>query len=425
MAQATADIQTIAPKAESGKPSALRGLLDSLTVPFLAIFTALVLSGLIIAFTDPEVLAALSKIGSNPVGFLGAVWKLVSVSYVALFQGAFGDWGAIARGFQTWTATGNEAALLRALRDPAESLVSATPYIFAGLAVAVGFKAGLFNIGAEGQVFAGGLASAYVGYAFTGLPWFIHLPLALVAGFLAGAIWGGIPGWLKAKTGAHEVINTMMMNYIIFNLSDWLVGPNGPMRAKGGAPRSPEISASAYLPHFLPDPVRIHWGFILALAAVVFVWWFLNKTTLGFEIRTTGSSPSAAKYAGINVSRNFVIAMGLSGGLAGLAGANELLGLNHYFTASFSPGYGFDSIALALLGKSSPVGVLFSALMFGLLRNGATRMQSVAGVPVDIISVTQAMIIAFIAAPAIVRWLFRLRAPKAGEREVFTRGWGG
>ncbi len=403
----------------------LRGLVDSLTVPFLAIFTALVLSGLIIAFTDPEVLAALSKIGSNPGGFLGAVWKSVSVSYVALFQGAFGDWGAIARGFQTWTATGNEAALLRALRDPAESLVSATPYVFAGLAVAVGFKAGLFNIGAEGQVFAGGLASAYVGYAFTDLPWFIHLPLALVAGFLAGAIWGGIPGWLKAKTGAHEVINTMMMNYIVFNLSDWLVGPNGPMRAKGGAPRSPEIAATAYLPHFLPDPVRIHWGFILALVAVVFVWWFLNKTTLGFEIRTTGSSPTAAKYAGINVSRNFVIAMGLSGGLAGLAGANELLGLNHYFTASFSPGYGFDSIALALLGKSSPIGVLFSALMFGLLRNGATRMQSVAGVPVDIISVTQAMIIAFIAAPAIVRWLFRLRAPKVGEREVFTRGWGG
>jgi len=394
-------------------------------VPVLAVFTALVISGLIIAFSDPDVLKFLPNALQNPLALLGAIWNSVSVAYLALLQGAFGNPSAIVGGWQQWQATGNADELLRALRDPSESLVATAPYIFTGLSVAVGFKAGLFNIGAEGQVYAGAMASAFVGYTFTGLPWFLLLPFALVAGAAAGAVWGGIPGFLKAKTGAHEVINTIMMNYIMFNLADWLVGPGGPMRAEGGAPRSPEIVPAAYLPTLLPDPVRLHWGFILALAVAAFVYWFLWKTTLGFELRTVGASPDAAKYAGMNITRNFVLAMALAGGLAGLGGANELLGLNHFFTASFSPGYGFDAIALALLGKSNPVGVVLAALLFGILRNGATRMQSIANVPVDIVSVVQALIIAFIAAPAIVRWLYHLRVPTVAEREVFTRGWGG
>lgn len=401
------------------------GLFSALTVPVLAILSALVIAGLIIAFTDTDVLGLVPAFWEHPLDLLAAIWNSISVAYKALFEGAFGNWGAIGAGLQTWTRTGDTLPLLRALRDPTESFVAATPYIFAGLAVAVGFKGGLFNIGAEGQLFAGAIASAAVGYYFNNLPWFIHLPISLLAGFAAGGLWGAIPGYLKAARGVNEVINTIMLNYIMFMFADWLVSVRGPMRAPGGAPRSPEVYPSAYLPALLPEPVRIHWGFFLAIGAVFFVYWFLWKTTIGFEIRTVGASPTAAKYAGIGVGKIFVLTMTLSGGLAGLAGANELLGLNHYFASAFSPGYGFDSIALALLGKQNPFGVLAAALLFGALRNGATRMQSIAGVPVDIISVMQALIIAFIAAPEIVRWIYRLRAPAQKEREVFARGWGG
>jgi ABC-type uncharacterized transport system permease subunit len=427
MAQATATPKPVAqptPAAPQPRGDFWRGILRSLTIPVLAVFTALIVSGLIIAFTDTDVLALVPGFWTHPFDLLGTIWRSIITAYAALFEGAFGNWGEIGRGFQVWTATGNGTELLKALRDPSESLVAATPYIFTGLSVAVGFKGGLFNIGAEGQLFAGAIASAYVGYAVTGLPWFIHLPLALLAGFAAGAVWAGIAGFLKATRGVNEVINTIMLNYIMFLLADYLVGPNGPMRALGGAPRSPEILPSAHLPQLLPDPVRLHWGFFLAIAAVIFLNWFLTKTTLGFEIRTVGASPTAAKYAGISVGKIFILTMGLAGGLAGLGGANELLGLNHFMAAAFSPGYGFDAIALALLGKSNPFGVLAAALLFGALRSGATRMQSVAGVPIDIVSVMQALIIAFIAAPEIIRWIYRLRVPAQKETEVFARGWG-
>lgn len=428
MAQATAELKPTAPKPAAHPASqsgALRRILEAALIPVLAIISALIISAFIIALTNLDILALLPTFTQNPGIVLGASWHLVSSAYFSLFQGAFGDWHAIFVGFQTWVGTGNATALLSALRDPAESLVAATPYIFTGLAVAVGFKGGMFNIGAEGQLFAGSIAATFVGYYFTTLPWFIHLPFALLVGIAAGALWGAIPGYLKAVRGVNEVINTIMLNYIMFLFADWLVGPNGPMRAQGGAPRSPEILPTAYLPMLLPEPVRLHWGFFLAIAAVFFVYWFLWKTTLGFEIRTVGASPTAAKYAGMAVGRIFVLTMALSGGLAGLAGANELLGLNRYFAAAFSPGYGFDAIALALLGKSNPFGVLAAALLFGALRNGATRMQSVAGVPVDIISVMQALIIVFIAAPGIIRWAYRLRVPATTESEIFARGWSG
>ncbi len=426
MAQATAESKPVPQATTARAPGSnfWRSALDTLTIPVLAIFTALILSGLIIAFTDPDVLALLPQFWTHPVELLVAIWDSMWTAYVALFQGAFGNPAAMISGFQTWITTGNATPLLRALRDPAESLVAATPYIFTGLAVAVGFKGGLFNIGVEGQLYAGAILAVFVGYAITGVPWFIHLPLALIAGIVGGALWGAIPGYLKAARGVSEVINTIMLNYIIFRFADWVVGPNGPMNAGGGAPRSPGILDTAKLPHFLPDPVRLHWGFPLAIAAVFFVYWVLWKTTIGFEIRTVGASPTAAKYAGIGVGKIFVLTMSFSGALAGLGGANELLGLNYYFASAFSPGYGFDAIALALLGKSNPFGVLAAALLFGALRNGATRMQSIAGVPVDIISVMQALIIAFIAAPEIVRWIYRLKQPIQKDTEVFARGWG-
>jgi simple sugar transport system permease protein len=212
-----------------------------------------------------------------------------------------------------------------------------------------------------------------------------------------------------------------MMNWIAFRLSDWLLF--GPMKASGFRPVTPNVQASAELPRFFPDPLRFNWGFVLALAVAVFVYWFLFKTTLGFEIRTVGANPDAAKYAGMSVVRNFVLVMTLSGALAGLAGASQVLGVDHWVGAGFSAGYGFDAIALALLGKSHPLGVVLAALLFGVLRSGATNMQSIARIPIEIISVIQGMVIIFVAAPVIIRWLYRIRAGKS-ETTVLTRGWG-
>lgn len=348
-----------------------------------------------------------------------AAWGAVSTAYGAMVEGSLGSLSAI-----TAALGSGDAAQMRAAFNPVlESLVAATPYIFAGLAVAVGFRCGLFNIGVEGQLFMGAIFSVWVGYTFKGLPLIIHLPLALLAGALGGALWALPPAILKAKVGAHEVINTIMMNYIAFRLSDWLL--NGPMMRPGNAnPISPSIEPSAELPRFFADPIRLHLGFFLALGVAVFVWWFLFRTTLGFELRTVGTNPNAARYSGMSITRNYIIAFMLSGALAGLAGANEVLGVNHNLAMAFSAGYGFDSIALALLGKSHPFGVVLAALLFGTLRSGGTRMQNLAQIPVEIIGVIQALVIAFIAAPAIIRAIYRIGSTHKGAETVFTRGWG-
>lgn len=399
------------------------GLREALLVPFLAMSSALIIGALFILISEPEVINAYSNLFQDPGRALQATWKSVSTAYGALFQGSIGNPSDLYRGFSALVETGDTTLLREAAYPLSESLTNSVPYIFAGLAVALGFRCGLFNIGAEGQILIGGLASVWVGYTITGFPWFIHLPLALVAGTLAGTLWSAIAGYLKARTGAHEVINTIMMNYLAFRLSDLLLTDPRLMGRPTGTPMTPQIVASAYLPRLFGPPLRFHAGFFLALLAAVFVFWFLWKTTLGFEIRTVGANPDAARYAGMNVAKNFVLAMGLSGALAGLAGANEVLGVTHFVGGGFSPGYGFDSIALALLGKSHPVGVVLAALLFGTLRAGASKMQ-ILGIPIDIIQILQATIIMFIAAPALVRLIYRIRAEREIE-VVFTRGWGG
>jgi simple sugar transport system permease protein len=396
-------------------------LLESLLLPALAVFTGLVIGGIVIAITNAEALAAWGNFFHAPWQAVAASWNAVIRGYGALFGGSLGRPADMIYGIQSYFATGDNKLLLRAFYPITESLVTATPYIFAGLAVALGFRCGLFNIGAEGQFYMGALASAFVGYSITGLPWFIHLPLAILAGSAAGAVWGAIPGYLKAKTGAHEVVNTIMMNWIAFRLSDWLL--NGPMKAGGFRPVTPNIEASAELPRFFPPPLRFNWGFILALAVAWLVYWLLFKTTLGFEIRAVGTNPDAAKYSGMSVVRNFVLVMTLSGALAGLAGAAQVLGTDHWVGQGFSAGYGFDSIALALLGKSHPLGVVLAALLFGALRSGATSMQSLAGIPIHIISIIQGLVIIFVAAPAIIRAIYHIRIGRTSET-VLTRGWG-
>jgi simple sugar transport system permease protein len=211
------------------------------------------------------------------------------------------------------------------------------------------------------------------------------------------------------------------MNWIAFRLSDWLLF--GPMKSSSQRPVTPNVEVTAELPRFFPDPLRLNWGFILALAVAALLYWFLFKTTRGFEIRAVGANPHASRYSGMNVETNLVLVMVLSGALAGLAGAAQVLGVDKWVGAGFSAGYGFDAIALALLGKSHPLGVVLASLLFGMLRSGATNMQSVARIPIDIISVIQGMVIVFIAAPAIIRWLYRIRIG-SGERTLVTRGWG-
>lgn len=390
-------------------------------MPALAMFTAFLFGSLVIVFTDLGVIDAFKNFAGAPGAAFSAAWTAIATAYGSLLEGSLGSPVQMIAALQS----GDQKALINAFYPITESLVATTPYIFAGLALAVGFRCGLFNIGAEGQLFIGAICSVWVGFTFKGLPAIIHIPFALLAGAAGGAFWAFIPAILKAKAGAHEVINTIMMNYIAFRLSEWLLGDKGPLQRPGSAnPVSPFIEQSAELPRFFPDPIRFHFGFFVALGVAVFIWWFLFKTTFGFELRTVGANPNAAKYAGMNITRNLIIAMCLSGALAGLAGANEVLGVNHNLAFAFSAGYGFDSIALALLGKSHPFGVVLAALLFGTLRSGATRMQSVARIPIDIISIIQALIIAFIAAPAVIRAIYRLKAAGEGEGAVFTRGWG-
>lgn len=375
--------------AQPGPGTRTSELLRALLVPVLAVITALIVGALIIIAS-----------GKNPL-----------LTYLGLAQGAFGSPTAIS-----------------------ETFVWATPYMFAGLAVALGFRCGLFNIGVEGQIAMGALLSVFVGYAIKGLPAIIHLPLALGMGILGGLIWGGIPGYLKARTGAHEVINTIMLNYIALFLSNYLLaGPMKDPNPRIAVAQTPMIEQSARLPRLFPPfmwngqlvDLRVHWGTILALLAAVLVFWFLWKTVKGFEIRTVGKNPNVARYAGINVRRNVILAMALSGALAGLAGAVEVVGLNYYHTPSFSVGYGFDSIAIALLGKSHPFGIIPAAILFGAMRNGATAMQFRTGISIDIISIIQALILIFVAADEIVRWIYRIRTKSAEEKVVLSRGWGG
>lgn len=360
-----------------------RSALDAMLIPFLAILTAVVVGGIIIA-----------SVRGNPF-----------LAYFGLIQGSFGSTRALS-----------------------ETAVWATPYIFAGLAVALAFKGGLFNIGAEGQLAIGAVVAALIGYALpewlgVNIPLIIHLPLAILAGMAGGAFWASIVGFLKAYTGGHEVINTIMMNYIALNTISFLL--NGPMKDRDPnnvIARTPLIADSARMPAIF-EGLRVHWGFVLALLVAFGVWWMLNKSTLGFEIRTVGANPDAAKYAGINVKRTIILTMALSGMLAGLAGTIEVTGLNYRHELGFSIGYGFDAIAIALLGKSHPLGVVLASILFAAMRNGATRMQFLTQMPVDLISMLQALILLFVAADAIVRYIYRVKA--RGERVVLTRGWGG
>ena len=387
--------------AAGGIGAVLLGGARQLVVPVLSLVTALVVGAIVIILSDP---AFISKVGSDPGAAFGAGFGSVGGAYGGLLAGAIGN-------------------PFRDIGPVTETLLRATPLIFAGLAVALGFRAGLFNIGAEGQIYIGGLFATAVGISFPDLPLLIHLPLAIVAGFVGGAVWGFIPGILKARTGAHEVITTIMLNYVSYSIVDLALRQVFFQLPGRDDPISKNILPSASLPRLLADE-RLHWGLILSLVAAVAVWWLLFRSTKGFEFRAVGLNPSAARYAGMSISRTIVVAMMISGGLAGLAGTSEIIGTNLRLTPNFSPNWGFDAIAIALLGGSRPVGVVFSAILFGALRAGAAPMQAQTGIPIDLVVVIQGLVILFIAAPALVREIYRIRVEKTTGTEVFSKGWG-
>lgn len=303
----------------------------------------------------------------------------------------------------------------------AETLVSSVPYILLGLGLSLGFRAGLFNIGAEGQFYIGSLAGVFVGYSIHGLPGAIEVPLALLAGMAGGFLWAAIAGVLKARTGAHEVITTIMLNYVSFLVASYLVDTKGLMLAPNvSTPRTPDIDPGAALAIILPGS-RLHLGLILALLAVPAVWFLIERTTIGFRLRTVGFNQGAARAAGISVGATIVLTMGLSGSLAGAAGIVQVLGVNHHMTDTVAAGYGFDAIAVALLARSNPWAVLPAALLFGALHNGASFMQLETQVSSDLISIVQASVIVFVAAPAIVRWILRLRRQPVETVQITQR----
>jgi ABC-type uncharacterized transport system permease subunit len=376
-------------------PRGLARLFRPLLMPLLALVTAFAVGAVIMLLS-----------GDNP---LAAYW--------GLFQGAFGGLTAISRTLRT-----------------------ATPFILTGLSVAFAFKAGLFNIGASGQYLMGTAASVAVGVSLMGLPVYIHLPLALLAGFVGGALWGALPGLLKVWRGAHEVITTIMLNYIASLFTGWLVYAGGtqgqqpgplsdPAAAARGISQTESVLPTAILPEFFPDVFTgVHWGIIIALVSVAVIWWVLRRSSFGFEVRTVGANITAARYAGIRVNWTIVLTMAIAGGLAGLAGTVETLGLYHRFAPEFTGSSGFEGITVALLGNTQPVGVLLSAIFMGALYGGAAKMQFLSGVRSEIIQVVQALVLMMVAAPEIVRVIYRMRARRHDEEipeiKVAT-GWGG
>jgi ABC-type uncharacterized transport system permease subunit len=398
------------PDEESRLNTALKEIIGgNAMLSVLAVVLALIAGAILIALTDEDVQAAAGYFFSRPSDMLTAVWEAVAGAYSSLFQGSIYNFRA--------------ENFARGIRPLTETLTFATPLIAAGLGVALSFRVGLFNIGGRGQMLVAAGAAGYVGFAFQ-FPFGIHLFLAVLAGVAAGALWGGIVGLLKARTGAHEVIVTIMLNYIAFYLIQYMLSTPGLLQAPGSSnPKSAAMEDTAVFPDLLGPGYNLHLGFIVVIAATVYVWYLLNRSSLGFQFRAVGENPNAALVAGINVKNIYFVAMLLSGGLVGLAGVSQVLGT---VTSGFSDGIdasiGFDAITVALLGRSRPWGVFFAGILFGAFKAGGFAMQAGEGIPVDIILVVQSLIVLFIAAPPLVRAIFRLPTPgKSSVRKPKTQ----
>lgn len=384
-------------QAQSRMQRALREMLESSwLVSVLAVVLALVLSAVLIAAADSAVQDTASYLFARPADFLTAVWDAVWGAYVALFQGAVFDPTA--------------PTFVRAIRPLTETMTWSVPLILAGLGLGIGFRAGMFNIGAQGQIILGAVFAGYIGFAFQ-LPLGLHLLLAVIGSMIGGGLWAGIAGLLKARTGANEVIVTIMLNNIAIYLVGYLLTTTAFQREGSNNPISPPLHDSALYPLLLGSSFRLHGGFIVAILAAFFVWWLMNRSTIGFAFRAVGSNPSAARTAGINVNSMYLWVMVVAGALAGLAGSAQVLGTEKVLTAGIAASFGFDAITVALLGRSKPLGTFLAGLLFGALRAGGFAMQARTGTPIDIVLVVQSLVVLLIAAPPLVRAVFRLPSP--------------
>jgi ABC-type uncharacterized transport system permease subunit len=404
------------------KDSILEG--NSFTVTVLAIFTALVAGGLLNAFTNTTVLHAWGHLSSAPGHAFAQAWDTAVGAYVEMFEGSIFNPHTLAALFQqaSFGAAIHDGYLSAVFNPLSETCVQATPLILAGLAVALPYQAGLFNIGGQSQFIGGALLATYLGYGIS-MPFGVHVIVCVIGGFVGGAAMGWIVGELKARTGAHEVIVTIMLNYVMEYLLAYLLSYHYLMQ-QPGTPNliTLPIAGNAHLPLLFGSHLRINAGFLIALACAAAIWWLLSRTTTGFEFRSVGKNASAARVAGMNVERNWVLVMLIAGGLAGLAGSAVVQGTD--FTLNFQSygTYGIDAITVALLGRGRPVGVVFAGLLFGALHAGAPLMQSVTGTPVDMVEVLQAVIVLFVAAPPLMRAMFRLRGA-GGVAVVLSKGW--
>ena len=388
----------------SGQAALLRQIASSpAVVGLLAVLTALILSSILILAADSEVRYTATYLLNRPGDFLHATASTLSEAYSSLLRGAVFDWRA---------TTG-----VRMIRPITDTLTNATPLIIAGLGMAVAFRAGLFNIGGQGQMILGAITACYVGIAWN-LPPVAHLLLAVVGAALGGLVWGGIAGVLKARTGANEVIVTIMLNSIAAHLLSQVLSLkafNG--EGETGNRKSLTVADAAQYPSLAGDSFRLHAGFLLALLVAVAVWWLMERSRLGFQLRATGLNADAARTAGMSVPWVTSLVMMISGALCGLAATAPVLGTQKSMDESVVGTIGFDAITVALLGRSRPLGTVLAGLLFGALRAGGTAMQAAPGTHIKIVLVLQSTIVLFIAAPPLIRAIFRLperRAPLGG-----------
>jgi ABC-type uncharacterized transport system permease subunit len=412
----------------SPKPAPAGGRLSNLmrqmteanvaVVTLLALVCGLVFGAILIIVTTPVTLHAWGHVGSHPWHAIRQSFATVGTAYGDLFTGSIFSPSSLSHSVSTghgWTS----------LFTPiSETLVSATPLILAGTGVALGFSTGVFNIGGQGQFIAGAIAATYVGFSVH-LPLPLHMPLVILAGAAGGAVAGFIPGFLKARTGAHEVIVTIMLNYIFLDLLNYLLTTR-PLQQPGQSNSiSQTIPSSATLPHLFGSNLRVNVGLIVALVVAAGASWFMKRSTLGFTFRVIGSNPDAGRTAGMDAKRATILVLTISGALVGLAGMSTLAGTDFFLSSGYGGGTGFNAITVALLGRNKPSGVVLGALLFAALNTGGRYMQAATGIPIDLTTVIQAVIVFFVATPALIKEIFRLRQAGAGKILLFTKGWAG
>jgi general nucleoside transport system permease protein len=404
-------------KARRVRDALLRG--NTFVITVLAFVSALAIGAIIIVLATPSATLAWRHVLQAPGKALFESWKAGANAYSSLFVGSIGNPRAIAKAIHTGKASDFTIAFL----PLSETLVSTTPLMMAGLGIALAFRAGLFDIGGQGQLIVGAAGAILAGFSFPALPLALHLPFAVLTGAAFGAAWGFIPGFLKARTGAHEVITSMMMNYIGTNLLTWLL-TTGLYQAP---PRDQAISkvvvAAARLPHIAGPSLRVNVGFLLAVLFVIGVAWLLRSSSMGFRFRMLGLNSAAARVAGVNIGRQYMLAMSLAGALVGLAGTFMTLGVDYRLAPLYGGTTGFDGITVAILGRGSPLGVALSALLFGAFTAGGRTMQVNTSIPLQLVQVLQAVLVLFVAAPGVIRTIYRIRLARGGGR-VFG-GWGG